>query len=171
LGAALMQKVEASRLLLLYAGVGVLLSLGAAAGSGVAAVVALSATSFFMSIMFPTIFALGIARLGAAAAMGAPLIVMAIVGGAVFPPLMGLLSQVSGSLRLAMLVPALCFAVVLLSLWPSSGSRRNPKPDPASGRADQPAQPRTLEIFVAACARAAAVPSKSNCCDPSIRRR
>lgn len=113
-GAALMQKVEASRLLLLYAGAGVLLCLGAGATSGVAAVVALSATSFFMSIMFPTIFALGIARLGAFTAMGAPLIVMAIVGGAVFPPLMGLVSQLSGSLRLAMLVPAVCFAVVLL---------------------------------------------------------
>ena len=46
-------------------------------------------TGFFMSIMFPTIFALGVKDLGPAATLGSSLIVMAIIGGAIFPPLMG----------------------------------------------------------------------------------
>ncbi|WP_206239890.1 L-fucose:H+ symporter permease [Novosphingobium terrae] len=113
-GAALMQKIDATRLLLIYAVAGALLCLAAMMASGVLAVGALALTSFFMSIMFPTIFALGIARLGSFASLGAPLIVMAIVGGAVFPPAMGWLAQLSGSLRWAMLVPTGCFAVVLI---------------------------------------------------------
>ena len=67
----------------------------------------------FMSIMFPTIFALGIADLGEDSATGASLLIMAIIGGAVFPPLMGMVSHGSG-LQLALLLPLLCFGVVML---------------------------------------------------------
>ena len=62
-------------------------------------------TSFFMSVMFPTIFALGLKGLGANTKIAGSLIVMAIIGGAVFTPLMGLISQRSQSLALAYLVP------------------------------------------------------------------
>ena len=78
-----------------------------------AAVIALGATSFFMSIMFPTIFALGIKDIGEHAKIGSSLIVMAIIGGALFPPLMGLISDLTASIQYAMLVPAVCFAVVI----------------------------------------------------------
>lgn len=69
-------------------------------------------TSFFMSLMFPTIFALGIKGLGANTKLGGSLIIMAIVGGAAAPPLMGLLYQVWHSMAVAMLVPLLCYLVV-----------------------------------------------------------
>ena len=50
-------------------------------------------TSFFMSLMFPTIFALGIKGLGPNTKLGCPLLVMAIIGGAVLTPMMGLIAE------------------------------------------------------------------------------
>jgi FHS family L-fucose permease-like MFS transporter len=73
---------------------------------------ALLLTSFFMSIQFPTIFTMSLRGLGAHTKSGSSFLVMAIVGGAVIPPLMGLVSDHS-SINMAMLIPALCFAVVL----------------------------------------------------------
>jgi FHS family L-fucose permease-like MFS transporter len=72
---------------------------------------ALLMTSFFMSLMFPTIFALGLKGLGANTKIGGSLIVMAIVGGAIYPPAIGLLSERLGSLALAygLLLPAYAF--------------------------------------------------------------
>jgi FHS family L-fucose permease-like MFS transporter len=72
---------------------------------------ALLMTSFFMSLMFPTIFALGLKGLGANTKIGGSLIVMAIVGGAIYPPAIGLLSEKLGSLALAygLLLPAYAF--------------------------------------------------------------
>jgi FHS family L-fucose permease-like MFS transporter len=69
-------------------------------------------TSFFMSLMFPTIFALGIKELGPNTKLGGSLIVMAIIGGAIFTPLMGLVFELTRSMALAMLVPGVCYAVV-----------------------------------------------------------
>ena len=74
------------------------------------------ATSFFMSIQFPTIFTMSLRGLGAHTKSGSSFLVMAIVGGAVIPPLMGLLSD-ARSINTAMLVPAACFAAVLLFAW------------------------------------------------------
>ncbi len=62
-------------------------------------------TSFFMSLMFPTIFALGIKELGPNTKLGGSMIIMAIVGGAVFTPIMGLVFDHTRSMALAMLVP------------------------------------------------------------------
>ena len=67
-------------------------------------------TSFFMSLMFPTIFALGIKGLGPHTKIAGSIIVMAIVGGAVFTPLMGMLA--STSMAMAMLYPLGCYIVV-----------------------------------------------------------
>ena len=111
-GVALMGRIAPQRLLALYAVLNVLLCIAAAGAEGMAAVIALGATSFFMSIMFPTIFALGIKDIGEHAKIGSSLIVMAIIGGALFPPLMGLISDLTASIQYAMLVPAVCFAVV-----------------------------------------------------------
>ncbi|HUX09878.1 MAG TPA: glucose/galactose MFS transporter, partial [Terriglobia bacterium] len=69
-------------------------------------------TSFFMSLMFPTIYALSIKGLGANTKLGGSFIVMAIVGGATAPPAMGLLYGVWHSMAVAMIVPLVCYAVV-----------------------------------------------------------
>ena len=73
---------------------------------------ALVATSFFMSIMFPTIFALGVKDLGPSTKLGGSLIVMAILGGAVFPPLLGVVVHRTGSMASGYLLPLLGYAVV-----------------------------------------------------------
>jgi len=69
-------------------------------------------TSFFMSLMFPTIFALGLKRLGPNTKIGGSLIVMAIVGGAVLTPLMGLVAETYHSIALAYLVPGAAYVLV-----------------------------------------------------------
>jgi FHS family L-fucose permease-like MFS transporter len=62
--------------------------------------------------MFPTIFAMGIKGLGPHTKLGGSWIVMAIVGGAVFTPVMGLISDRTGSMALAMIVPLVCYAFI-----------------------------------------------------------
>ena len=71
------------------------------------------AVPFFMSIMFPTIFALGIDGLGEESKIASSFIVMSIVGGALFPVFMGQLSDANGgNIQIAYIVPLLCFAVI-----------------------------------------------------------
>ena len=87
------------------AGIGVLFPgwLGAAA---------LFITSFFMSLMFPTIFALGIKELGPNTKLGGCVIVMSDAGAAIAPPIMGLIFQATHSMAVAMLVPMVCYLYV-----------------------------------------------------------
>jgi FHS family L-fucose permease-like MFS transporter len=92
---------------------------------GATAVYVLMAVPFFMSIMFPTIFALGIEGLGEESKIASSFIVMAIVGGAVFPLFMGLISDSTGSMQKAYIVPLICFAVVAYFGW--KGHKRNPE--------------------------------------------
>lgn len=68
------------------------------------------------SIMFPTIFTLASEGLGKRAAEGSGIIAMAIVGGAVIPPLTGLIADAS-SLRFALLLPALCYGAIAAYGW------------------------------------------------------
>jgi FHS family L-fucose permease-like MFS transporter len=79
---------------------------------GWAGVWALFSTSFFMSLMFPTTFALGIRDLGESTKPGASLIVMGDIGGAVFTPIIGLIYQAAHSMALAMMIPLACYIVV-----------------------------------------------------------
>jgi FHS family L-fucose permease-like MFS transporter len=69
-------------------------------------------TSFFMSLMFPTIFALGIKNLGPNTKLGGSMIIMAIIGGAALTPIMGLIADQTGSMALAMLVPLGCYLFI-----------------------------------------------------------
>ena len=69
-------------------------------------------TSFFMSLMFPTIFALGVKGLGANTKLGGSFIIMAIIGGAVWTPIMGLIADKTSSLALAMIVPILSYLFI-----------------------------------------------------------
>ena len=64
------------------------------------------------SIMFPTIFSLACERLGGRAADGSGIINVAIFGGAVVPLMTGAIADVSGSLAIALTLPALCYAVI-----------------------------------------------------------
>lgn len=110
---ALMGAFQAARLLSVYAVINILLCGVVIAGVGKLSVAALIAVFFFMSMMFPTIFALGIKGLGAQTKRGASFIIMAIVGGAIVPWFMGRLADIAG-IETAFWIPAFCFLVVAL---------------------------------------------------------
>lgn len=116
-GTFLMKYVKPARLLSLYSIINILLIAVAMLFKGPAAVYAVMAVPFFMSIMFPTIFALGIKDLGEESKIASSFIVMSIVGGAIFPLFMGLISDATGSMQKAYIVPLLCFVVVLYFGW------------------------------------------------------
>tara|TARA_R110000868_G_scaffold127057_2_gene334482 strand:- start:450 stop:665 length:216 start_codon:yes stop_codon:yes gene_type:complete len=61
--------------------------------------------------MFPTIFAMGVSHVGQQSSLAASVLVMAIIGGAIFTALMGAISDMS-HIRYAFLVPAICFSVI-----------------------------------------------------------
>ena len=73
--------------------------------------------AFFMSIMFPTIFSLGIKELGADTELGSSLIIMSIVGGALLPPVLGYISDVTHNIQLGYIVPLACFIFVFWYGW------------------------------------------------------
>lgn len=113
-GTFLMQYIEPRKLLITYAIINILLSLLAITGTGMIVVYTLIAMAFFMSIMFPTIFSMGIDGLGHNTKIGSSLIVMAIVGGALLPPVLGLISDITGNIQYGYTVPLTCFSVILL---------------------------------------------------------
>lgn len=110
-GTWLLTKFPAHRLLASYAAACVILIAYALMSSGISAVFAISLTYFFMSIMFPTIFALSIKNLGDQVKLGSGLVIMAIVGGAVLPPITGYLSL--AGLENALIIPLVSFLVIL----------------------------------------------------------
>jgi FHS family L-fucose permease-like MFS transporter len=111
-GSALMKTVAAPRLLAIF-GAGSLISIIVAlSAGGSTSVWAVVLIGFFHSIMFPTIFALSIKNLGPLTKRGSSLQVMAILGGAVLPAIMGRISDAS-SIRTAFIVPLVCHIYVL----------------------------------------------------------
>jgi MFS transporter, FHS family, L-fucose permease len=113
-GTYFMKFVLPAKLLLLYAALNVLLCFVAILGSGMVTVYAVIGIAFFMSIMFPTIFSLGIKNLAKDTAMGSSLIIMSIVGGAILPPVFGFISDKAGNIQYGYIVPMVCFIVILL---------------------------------------------------------
>lgn len=105
----LMRFVAPNKLLGRYALANVVLVAFGVLHPGWAGLWALFATSFFMSLMFPTIFALGLKGLGPNTKIGGSLIVMAIVGGAVLTPIMGLISETRHSIAPAYFVPLIAY--------------------------------------------------------------
>ncbi len=100
-------------LVLAAVAVGVISLLGlSASSSGAFAGWSLLAIGLFNAIMFPTIFTLASVGLGNRAAEGSGVICVAIVGGAIIPPLTGYVADQLGSLQLALIVPALCYLVI-----------------------------------------------------------
>jgi FHS family L-fucose permease-like MFS transporter len=83
----------------------------------------LLATSFFMSLMFPTIFALGIKELGDKTKIGGSILVMSIIGGAVLTPAMGKLSEMGHGVALAYSVPLIAYVGVALYAFFASQPR------------------------------------------------
>jgi FHS family L-fucose permease-like MFS transporter len=106
-----MDRFAPARLMGVYAITNVLLVCVACAIGAQIGLLALVTTSFFMSVMFPTIFANSLKGLGTLTKTGSSFLVMSIIGGAVLTALMGLISDLS-NIRIAMLVPAACFAVI-----------------------------------------------------------
>lgn len=116
-GTFLMRLIAPDRLLLAYAIINTALCLVCIYSEGILIVYALIGIAFFMSIMFPTIFSLGIRGLGAETKTGSSLIIMAIVGGALLPPLMGYISDFTGDIRLGYFVPLASFIFVAGYAW------------------------------------------------------
>jgi len=118
-GSMLLRVSSAHRTLAVYGLINSVLMAVIIVHVGWLSVAALFLCNFFMSIMYPTIFALGIRGLGAHTKLGSSLIVMAIVGGAIMPLLMGWLAD-TFSMRMAFAMPLFCFAYVMLyaAFWP-----------------------------------------------------
>jgi FHS family L-fucose permease-like MFS transporter len=110
-GTFLMKFVNPVRLLATYSIVNVILLVLAVTLHAKFSVFALIGVAFFMSIMFPTIFSLSIRGLGSKTKLGSSLVIMGIVGGAVIPPIMGKVSDMSG-IQYAYLVPIICFLYI-----------------------------------------------------------
>jgi MFS transporter, FHS family, L-fucose permease len=114
-GTFLMKYIRPERLLGLYAIINIVLLSIAVFTNGSIAVYTLMAVPFFMSVMFPTIFALGIKGLGEETKIASSFLIMSIVGGAVFPLIMGRISDATGGdIQLAYIVPLICFVIVFL---------------------------------------------------------
>ena len=112
IGSAMMKRIAASRLLSLFAAASLICAAVALLATGLISVWAVVLIGFFHSIMFPTIFALSIRGLGPLTKRGSSLLVMAILGGAFFPAIMGRISDAS-SIQTAFVVPLLCYVFIL----------------------------------------------------------
>jgi len=116
-GSAVISQCKPHLVLASYAAINVALT-AVCMGGGKSGLYAMFGSFFFMSVMFPTIFALGIRGLGDYTKLGASLIVMSIVGGAIAAPFMGHIAD-THSMRTGFAVPLVCFVLIALYgvLW------------------------------------------------------
>jgi len=114
-GTILMRLVAPHTLLAIFAAANMVMCAIVAQSYGVVSFVALLLINFFFSIMFPTIFSLGLKNLGAHTKQASSFIVMGVVGGAVLPPLMGLVAD--HDVATAYYLPILCYFVIFLFGW------------------------------------------------------
>jgi FHS family L-fucose permease-like MFS transporter len=117
LGTFFMRYILPEKLLALYAAISTLLCLVAIFATGMITVYAVIGICFFMSIMFPTIFSLGIKDLKGDTEYGSSLIIMSIVGGAILPRFFGNISDWTGNIQHGYIIPLICFVVILLFGW------------------------------------------------------
>jgi len=125
-GSLVLAFFSSARVLGLYALINIFVCILVMSHVGWLSVIGVFLSFFFMSIMFPTIFALGIRGLGVRAKRASAYIVMAIMGGAILPKLMGAVGDARG-LSAAFIVPLACFALVSIYgfAWPRlSGSEK-----------------------------------------------
>ena len=117
IGSALLRVVSPGKLLAGVAlGAIVLIGVSTQSSGGLSGY-SLLAIGLMNAIMFPTVFSLACERLGARAADGSGIINIAIFGGAVIPLLTGMLADATGSLALALALPAACYAVIAAFGW------------------------------------------------------
>jgi MFS transporter, FHS family, L-fucose permease len=112
-GTFLMTKFNPAKLLLQFAAGSVILSLIIVFIGGMPGVISFLGVEFFMSIMYPTIFSMGVKNMGDKTAISSAYLVMMIVGGAFLPPLLGLVADKT-SIQIAYTVPLLCFVIIAL---------------------------------------------------------
>ena len=123
--AAIIKYITPYKLMGGYALINTLLCLYMVTFSGMSAVWMLVLTSFFMSMMYPTIFSMSISSLGEEVPYASSLLVMGILGGAVLTAVMGAISDAS-NIAHAFIIPALCFIYIFsYSFW---GSQPSVKP-------------------------------------------
>ncbi|MBK8051990.1 MAG: L-fucose:H+ symporter permease [Saprospiraceae bacterium] len=126
-GSGFVKFIRPAKLLSLYSFICILLSLVAIYADGKFVVLALGGLGFFMSIMFPTIFSLGIEGLKEETKPASSLIVMAIIGGAIFPVIMGgIIDSMGDNIQIGYIVPFLCFFVVWYFGWKGHRVFNNP---------------------------------------------
>ena len=124
-GTFVMRYIAPPKLLAFYAFMNVVLCVVAINAHGMVPVYAVIGIAFFMSIMFPTIFSLGIKGLGSDTELGSSLIIMSIVGGALLPPILGLISDRTQNIQMGYIVPLVCFAFVFWFGWKGHEVRGN----------------------------------------------
>ena len=139
-GSFVVGMMKPQKALSIYAAICFVLCLLAMVGLGKIGVVALFGTFFFMSIMFPTIFALGIRGLGEHTKLASSLIVMSIVGGAIAPPVMGWIADHS-SMKVGFAIPTFCFIFIAIygMIWQKLESR-----DAGAEGSDEPVTVRPM---------------------------
>lgn len=111
-GTWLMNRIRPQHLMAVFAVANVVMSFMGVVGPGLIGLVPLIISSFFMSVMFPTIFALGIKGLGVHTKLGSSLMVMSIIGGAVMTPIMGLIS-VNMNIKVAFIIVVAAYAFIV----------------------------------------------------------
>jgi MFS transporter, FHS family, L-fucose permease len=109
----LMRWIRPVRMIAAYAIVNSMFMTFAIVHPGFAGAMTVMTTSFFMSMMFPTIFALGVKGLGRNTKVGGALIVMSVAGGAVLPPILGAIARASGSLAFGYIVVVGAYIAIL----------------------------------------------------------
>lgn len=108
----LMRYFKANNIMALFALANTILTLVSIVYPGQVGIYALVVSSFFMSLMFPTIFAMSIKGLGGETKMGSSLLIMSIIGGAIITALMGYISDTS-SIAMAFIIPCVGYAYIL----------------------------------------------------------
>ncbi|HJW46180.1 MAG TPA: sugar MFS transporter [Lysobacter sp.] len=134
IGSVLLRRIDPRVLLCMFALAAIALLATTIASSGAVAMWSVIAIGLFNSIMFPTLFTLGIEGLGSMTSKASSLLVMAIVGGAVVPLLQGLLADRIG-VQLAFVLPVLCYAYIA---WYALQGSRQPALAPGHAAADTP---------------------------------
>jgi len=110
-GSFFLKYMNPNKMLIVYGLINTMFMILVVLGFGIISVVALFSTYFFMSIMFPTIFALGIRDLGALTKKGSSFLVMAVAGGAFCPPIMGAIAD-HINMAIGFIIPMVCFAFI-----------------------------------------------------------
>jgi FHS family L-fucose permease-like MFS transporter len=124
-GTFLMRYIAPNKLLSVFALANIVMCIIVAQGFGWASFIALLFINFFFSIMFPTIFSLGLKNLGKQTQQASSFIVMGVVGGGIFPPIMGLIAN--HNVATAYYLPIVCYAVIFLFGFTYSHLNRNAK--------------------------------------------